>query len=229
MSKPQTTLTFVKNSFMPSNSLGVVATQANNPGPRKPMAPAQVAIEVQEKPSAVVSVQRVITRSVNESVTVATSSMVMEFLRTMFFFFVVALGVYGYHYPIDTAKAISNIDPDQQKQDLQNLVTLLMSLLPPGITLPPMDLDFFDKIVIVLNKLSGIQFLLVSGGVPSNTKLGRSLVSIVYTTNIVYMGLLINEDNYTILTQWFSISFLIIGCILPALVVYYETWKAFMA
>ena len=138
------------------------------------------------------------------------------------------LAIWAFAVPIEAAEIITTIDTDEQASQLQGLSAILGGAAALNLTVPEFDLDagYLQKVLTVFVRMFSTLILLASGGIPGGDVVSRACATLAHATATGFMVAIVVEDKYEILTEWFSFTYLFLGCALPTVVTSMETVAA---
>ena len=140
----------------------------------------------------------------------------------------VGLAIWAFAVPVEAAEIITTIAADEQASQLQGLSAVLGGAAALNLTVPEFDLDaeYLQKVLTVFVRMFSTLILLASGGIPGGDVAGRACATLAHATATGFMVAIVVEDKYEILTEWFSFTYLFLGCALPTVVTSMETVAA---
>ena len=140
----------------------------------------------------------------------------------------VGVAIWAFAVPIEAAEIITTIDTDEQVSQLEGLSAILGGAAALNLTVPEFDLDatYLQTVLTVFVRMFSTLILLASGGIPGDDVTSRACATLAYATATGFMVAIVVEDNYEILTEWFSFTYLFLGCALPTVVTSMETVAA---
>lgn len=141
-------------------------------------------------------------------------------LRMIPFAACVGLAIWAFAVPVQAAETITTIDTEEQADQLRALSSLLGGAAVLNMTVPEFNIDetYISNVLNVFVRMFSTLILLASGGIPGCDLAGRTCAALAYATATGFMIGIVVDDNFDILTQWFSIAYLLVGCALPTVV-----------
>lgn len=151
-------------------------------------------------------------------------------LRMLCFLGCCGVSVWAFADPIGAAEAITNIDVSDQEAQFAQIGTALQ-LLPPATaaTIPFMDASFLRDVIEVFVRVLSTLILLAAGGIldrETHGVAGGMAVATAFATATGFTVAIVANDDFAVLTEWFSVVYLVLGCVVPTIVTVVETYRA---
>lgn len=136
------------------------------------------------------------------------------------------VGIYVFWNPVHTLNTITYTDFESDTEDISTLATTMVRL--ELLQEAPMQAYTPSQAINVFTKFAAILAILLSVHIYDHAnRLSLLWATVVQVVAVVHFAILMEDDRFVIIREWFAILFFVLGTLVPVLFLSYKLRKLF--